>query len=99
MRIITGINITANDTEPAQPLNTPKGFTSNEYINVPIIIVGILTLTSAKLLINLPNFEYLPYSDKYMPPKIPIGIPMGTDIEYLDPVMITKAWEDRKVIS
>lgn len=26
-------------------------------------------------------------------------IPMGTDIEYLDPVMITKAWEDRKVIS
>ena len=31
--------------------------------------------------------------------KIPIGIPMGTDIEYLDPVMITKAWEDRKVIS
>ncbi len=31
--------------------------------------------------------------------RLSYGIPMGTDIEYLDPVMITKAWEDRKVIS
>lgn len=30
--------------------------------------------------------------------RLSYGIPMGTDIEYLDPVMITKAWEDRKVI-
>ena len=31
--------------------------------------------------------------------RLSYGIPMGTDIEYLDPVMITKAWEERKVIS
>ena len=31
--------------------------------------------------------------------RLSYGIPMGTDIEYLDPVMITQAWEDRKVIS
>lgn len=31
--------------------------------------------------------------------RLSYGIPVGTDIEYLDPVMITKAWEDRKVIS
>lgn len=31
--------------------------------------------------------------------RLSYGIPKGTDIEYLDPVMITKAWEDRKVIS
>lgn len=31
--------------------------------------------------------------------RLSYGMPMGTDIEYLDPVMITKAWEDRKVIS
>lgn len=31
--------------------------------------------------------------------RLSYGIPMGTDIEYLDPIMITKAWEDRKVIS
>ena len=31
--------------------------------------------------------------------RLSYGIPMGTDIEYLDPVMITKAWEDRKVKS
>ena len=31
--------------------------------------------------------------------RLSYGIPMGTDIEYLDPVMITKALEDRKVIS
>ena len=27
------------------------------------------------------------------------GIPMGSDIEYLDPIMVSKAWDDRKVIS
>lgn len=31
--------------------------------------------------------------------RLSYGIPMGTDIEYLDPVMIAKAWDDRKVIS
>ena len=31
--------------------------------------------------------------------RLSYGIPMGTDIEYLDPIMISKAWDDRKVIS
>jgi len=31
--------------------------------------------------------------------RLSYGIPMGSDIEYLDPIMISKAWEDRKVIS
>ena len=31
--------------------------------------------------------------------RLSYGLPMGTDIEYLDPVMIAKAWDDRKVIS
>ena len=31
--------------------------------------------------------------------RLSYGIPMGGDIEYLDPVMISKAWDDRKVIS
>ncbi len=31
--------------------------------------------------------------------RLSYGIPMGSDIEYLDPVMISKAWDDRKVIS
>lgn len=31
--------------------------------------------------------------------RLSYGLPMGTDIEYLDPIMISKAWEDRKVIS
>lgn len=31
--------------------------------------------------------------------RLSYGLPMGTDIEYLDPVMISKAWDDRKVIS
>lgn len=31
--------------------------------------------------------------------RLSYGIPMGSEIEYLDPIMITKALEDRKVIS
>lgn len=31
--------------------------------------------------------------------RLSYGIPVGTDIEYLDPIMITKALEDRKFIS
>lgn len=31
--------------------------------------------------------------------RLSYGIPMGGDIEYLDPLMISKAWDDRKVIS
>lgn len=30
--------------------------------------------------------------------RLSYGIPMGSDIEYLDPIMITKALDDRKVI-
>ena len=30
--------------------------------------------------------------------RLSYGIPMGSDIEYLDPIMISKAWDDRKVI-
>ncbi len=31
--------------------------------------------------------------------KIPIGIPMGTDIEYIDPMTLEMAFEDRKDVS
>lgn len=31
--------------------------------------------------------------------RLSYGIPMGSDIEYLDPLMISKAWDDRKTIS
>ncbi len=31
--------------------------------------------------------------------RLSYGIPMGSEIEYLDPLMITKALDDRKVIS
>jgi len=31
--------------------------------------------------------------------RLSYGIPMGGDIEYLDPIMISKAWDDRKTIS
>lgn len=31
--------------------------------------------------------------------RLSYGIPMGTDIEYLDPLIIEKALEDRKIIS
>ncbi|MDY6071805.1 MAG: recombination mediator RecR [Bacilli bacterium] len=31
--------------------------------------------------------------------RLSYGIPMGSDIEYLDPIMISKAWDDRKVIT
>jgi len=31
--------------------------------------------------------------------RLSYGIPMGSDIEYLDPVMVSKAWDDRKIIS
>ena len=31
--------------------------------------------------------------------RLSYGIPMGSDIEYLDPIMISKSWDDRKVIS
>ena len=31
--------------------------------------------------------------------RLSYGIPMGSDIEYLDPIMISKAWDDRKIIS
>ena len=31
--------------------------------------------------------------------KIPIGIPMGTDIEYIDPMTLEMAFEDRKEIT
>ena len=31
--------------------------------------------------------------------RLSYGIPMGSDIEYLDPIMISKAWDDRKVRS
>ena len=31
--------------------------------------------------------------------RLSYGIPMGSDIEYLDPMMVSKAWDDRKVIS
>lgn len=31
--------------------------------------------------------------------RLSYGIPMGSDLEYLDPIMISKAWDDRKVIS
>lgn len=30
--------------------------------------------------------------------RLSYGIPMGSDIEYLDPIMVSKAWDDRKVI-
>ena len=31
--------------------------------------------------------------------RLSYGLPMGSDIEYLDPIMISKAWDDRKIIS
>ena len=31
--------------------------------------------------------------------RLAYGIPMGSDLEYLDPIMISKAWDDRKIIS
>ena len=31
--------------------------------------------------------------------RLSYGIPMGGDLEYLDPVMVSKAWDDRKIIS
>ena len=31
--------------------------------------------------------------------RLSYGIPMGSDIEYLDPLMLTKTLEDRKIIS
>lgn len=31
--------------------------------------------------------------------RLSYGIPMGSDIEYLDPIMVAKAWDDRKTIS
>ena len=31
--------------------------------------------------------------------RLSYGIPMGSDIEYLDPIMVAKAWDDRKIIS
>ena len=31
--------------------------------------------------------------------RLSYGLPMGGDIEYLDPIMVSKAWDDRKVIS
>ena len=31
--------------------------------------------------------------------RLSYGIPMGSDIEYLDPIMLTKTLEDRKIIS
>ena len=31
--------------------------------------------------------------------RLSYGIPMGSDMEYLDPIMVSKAWDDRKVIS
>ena len=31
--------------------------------------------------------------------RLSYGIPMGSDIEYLDPIMISKALDDRKIIS
>ena len=31
--------------------------------------------------------------------RLSYGIPMGGDIEYLDPIMMSKAWDDRKIIS
>ena len=31
--------------------------------------------------------------------RLSYGIPMGGDIEYLDPIMVSKAWDDRKIIS
>ena len=30
--------------------------------------------------------------------RLAYGIPMGSDLEYLDPIMISKAWDDRKII-
>ena len=37
-------------------------------------------------------------SDKVRVSKIPIGIPMGADIEYIDPMTLEMAFEDRKDI-
>ena len=31
--------------------------------------------------------------------RLAYGIPMGSDLEYLDQIMISKAWDDRKIIS
>ena len=31
--------------------------------------------------------------------RLSYGIPMGSDLEYLDPIMVSKAWDDRKTIS
>ena len=31
--------------------------------------------------------------------RLSYGIPMGSDIEYLDPIMISKALDDRKIVS
>ncbi len=31
--------------------------------------------------------------------RLSYGIPMGSDLEYLDPIMVSKAWDDRKIIS
>ncbi len=31
--------------------------------------------------------------------RLSYGLPMGSDIEYLDPIMVSKAWDDRKIIS
>lgn len=43
--------------------------------------------------------KILESNDKLKISRLSYGIPMGTDIEYLDPMIIEKALEDRKIIS
>ena len=56
-------------------------------------IEGQVTSQYLKKLIDEKNIKDIKIS------RLSYGIPMGSDLEYLDPMMITKAWEDRKIIS
>ena len=66
----------------------------NDNIKEVIIVLkpsieGETTMQYIKKILN---------NDKVRVSKIPIGIPMGADIEYIDPMTLEMAFEDRKDI-
>ncbi len=73
--------------------NLIKRVKENDVKEVIIVlkpsIEGETTMQYIKKILN---------SDKVRVSKIPIGIPMGADIEYIDPMTLEMAFEDRKDI-
>lgn len=75
VRITIGICSSASAITPAQPLKWPDFATTSAYTNSPTTIDGADSRMSLMKRITLASQLFWPYSARYTPARMPIGVP------------------------